>query len=169
MSCLLCMTSSCMILFGLYHVDDKKFLSKLKLIKFNLKTMLITSWCDHIYLMGRSWFGPLLWLSPVPPARECYGRAYAGPVGKHNLVFSFLFLWYLVLVWDRFAMMVAIGVFGRHGATQDLALRGRWSEWPGRVHDKGRVSSECFGPPEWECEARCSVVWVKCATSAECN
>ena len=42
------------------------------------------------------------------------------------------------------------------------------SEWPGRVHDKGRVSSECFGPPEWECEARCYVVWVNCATSAEC-
>ena len=24
------------------------------------------------------------------------------------------------------------------------------------------------GPPEWECEAMGSVVWVKCATSAEC-
>ena len=79
-----------------------------------------------------------------------------------------LFLWYLVPVWDRFATTVAVGVFGRHGATQDLALRGRWSEWPGRVHDKGRVSSGYFGPPEWEYEARYSVVWVKCATSAEC-
>ena len=79
-----------------------------------------------------------------------------------------LFLWYLVPVWDRFATTVAVGVFGRHGATQDLALRGRWSEWPGRVHGKGRVSSEYFGPPEWEYEARYSIVWVKCATSAEC-
>ena len=60
-------------------------------------------------------------------------------------------------------MMVAVGVFGRHGATQDLALRGRWSEWPGRVHGKGRVSSEFFGPPEWEYVARYSVVWVKYA------
>ena len=25
-----------------------------------------------------------------------------------------------------------------------------------------------IGPPEWECEAMGSVVWVKCATSAEC-
>ena len=155
----------------------KSFSESQYLIKFNLNMMLITSWChwigfliqcDHIYLMGRSWFGPLSWLSPVPPAREGYGRAYPGPVGRHNLVCSFLFLWYLVPVWDRFATTVAVGVFGRHGATQDLALRGRWSEWPGRVHDKGRVSSEYFGPPEWECEARCSVVWVKCATSAEC-
>ena len=39
------MTSSFMILFGVYHVDDKKFLSKLNLIKFNLNMMLITSWC----------------------------------------------------------------------------------------------------------------------------
>ena len=65
-----------------------------------------------------------------------------------------LFLWYLVPVWDRFATTVAVGVFGRHGATQDLALRGSWSEWPGECHDKGRVPSERFGPPEWECEAR---------------
>ena len=61
-------------------------------------------------------------------------------------------------------MTVAVGVFGRHGATQDLALRGSWSEWPGECHDKGRVSSECRGPPEWEGEAVDSVVWVKCAT-----
>ena len=25
-----------------------------------------------------------------------------------------------------------------------------------------------IGPPEWECEAMGSVVWVQCATSAEC-
>ena len=24
------------------------------------------------------------------------------------------------------------------------------------------------GPPEWECEAMGSMVWVQCATSAEC-
>ena len=28
---------------------------------------------------------------------------------------------------------------------------------------------EYFGPPEWEYEARYSVVWVKCATPAECK
>ena len=94
---------------------------------------------------------------------------YPGPVSRHNLVSPLILLWYLVPVWDRFAMTVAVGVFGRHGATQDLALGGRWSEWPGRVHDKGRVSSGYFGPPEWECEAMGSVLWVQCATSAECN
>ena len=26
-----------------------------------------------------------------------------------------------------------------------------------------------IGPPEWECEAMSSAVWVQCATSAECN
>ena len=96
------------------------------------------------------------------------GTLYPDQAGGHNLVCSFLFLWYLVPVWDHFATTVAVGVFGRHGATQDLALRGRWSEWPGRVHGKGRVSSEYFRPPEWEYEARYFVVWVKCATSAEC-
>ena len=25
------------------------------------------------------------------------------------------------------------------------------------------------GPPEWECEAMGSGVWVQCATSADCN
>ena len=63
---------------------------------------------------------------------------------------------------------MAVGVFGRHGATQDIALRGSLLEWPGECHDMGRVSSECRGPPKWEGEVVDSVVWVKCATSAEC-
>ena len=32
----------------------------------------------------------------------------------------------------------------------------------------GRFRRNAVGPPEWECEAMDSVVWVKCATSAEC-
>ena len=32
----------------------------------------------------------------------------------------------------------------------------------------GRFCRNVVGPPEWECEAMGSVVWVKCATSAEC-
>ena len=47
------------------------------------------------------------------------GTRYPNQVGEHNLVCSFLFLWYLVPIWDRFAMTAAVGVFGRHGATQD--------------------------------------------------
>ena len=31
-----------------------------------------------------------------------------------------------------------------------------------------RFCRNVVGPPEWECEAMGSVVWVKCATFAEC-
>ena len=31
-----------------------------------------------------------------------------------------------------------------------------------------RFCRNTVGPPEWECEAMGSVVWVQCATSAEC-
>ena len=67
-----------------------------------------------------------------------------------------------------FATTVAVGVFGRHVATHDLAQSG--------ISQSGRESvmaMEVFcrnfvGPPEWEYEAMDSVVWVQCATSAEC-
>ena len=32
----------------------------------------------------------------------------------------------------------------------------------------GGFRRNAVGPPEWECEAMGSVVWVKCATSAVC-
>ena len=31
-----------------------------------------------------------------------------------------------------------------------------------------RFCRNTVGPPEWECEAMGSVVWVQCATSVEC-
>ena len=31
-----------------------------------------------------------------------------------------------------------------------------------------RFCRNAIGPPEWECKAMGSMVWVKCATSAEC-
>ena len=31
-----------------------------------------------------------------------------------------------------------------------------------------RFCRNAVGPPEWECEAMGSVVWVQCASSAEC-
>ena len=31
-----------------------------------------------------------------------------------------------------------------------------------------RFCRNAVGPPEWECEAMGSIVWVQCATSAEC-
>ena len=30
------------------------------------------------------------------------------------------------------------------------------------------VRQNVVGPPEWECEAKGSMVWVQCATSTEC-
>ena len=67
-----------------------------------------------------------------------------------------------------FATTVAVDAFGRHEAAHDLA---QWG-----VSRSGRESvmameGFCWndvGPPEWECEAMDFVVWVKCATSAEC-
>ena len=67
-----------------------------------------------------------------------------------------------------FATTVAVGAFGRHGATQDVA---QWGvSRSGRESDMamGGFRPNDVGPPEWECEAMDFVVWVKCATSAEC-
>ena len=36
-------------------------------------------------------------------------------------------------------------------------------------HGSGRFRWSNAGPPEWDHEARCSMVLVKCATSAECK
>ena len=63
----------------------------------------------------------------------------------------------------RFATTVAVGAFGRHGATQDLAQRG-----VGRSGRESVMTMKWFrwnvvGPPEWEREAMGSVVWVQCA------
>ena len=49
------------------------------------------------------------------------GVRYPGPVSRHNLVCPLMLLWYLVPIWDRFAMTVAVDAFGRHGASNDLA------------------------------------------------
>ena len=74
-------------------------------------------------------------------------------------------VWILVPVWDRlcFATTVAVGVFGRHGATHDLAQRGFGRSGWESVMAVGRFCRNVVGPPEWECEAMGSVVWVQCA------
>ena len=59
-------------------------------------------------------------------------------------------------------------VFGRHGATHDLAQWGVSRSGRESVMAVDRFCRNAVGPPEWECEAMGSVVWVKCATSAEC-
>ena len=92
------------------------------------------------------------------------GVRYPGPVSRHNLVFPLL-LWYLVPVWDHLclATTVAVGVFGRYGATHDLAQWGvSRSGWESVMAMEG-FCWNVVGPPEWECEAMGSVVWIQCA------
>ena len=65
--------------------------------------------------------------------------------------------------------MVVVEVSGgRHGATHDLAHRGVSRSGRESVMAVDQFCQNVVGPPEWECEAMCSVVWVQCATSAEC-
>ena len=68
----------------------------------------------------------------------------------------------------RFATTVAVSAFGRHGATQDLAQWGVGRSGQESVMAMGGFHRNAVGPPEWEYEAMGSVVWVQCATSAEC-
>ena len=63
---------------------------------------------------------------------------------------------------------MAVDAFGRHGATHDLAQRGVSRSGRESVMAVDRFCRNAVGPPEWECEAMGSVVWVQCATSAEC-
>ena len=88
------------------------------------------------------------------------GVRYPGPVSRHNLVCPLLRLWYRVPEWDRFGHDGGRCVFGRHGATQDQPVGDL-----GRSGRESAVAMEGFcrnavGPPEWECEAMGSVVWV---------
>ena len=57
---------------------------------------------------------------------------------------------------------MAVGAFGRHGATQDLAQRGVGRSGRETVMAVDRFYRNAAGPPEWECEAMGSVVWVQC-------
>ena len=47
-----------------------------------------------------------------------------------------------------------LGDFGRSGRESAVAMEG--------------FCRNAVGPPKWECEAMGSMVWVQCATSAEC-
>ena len=96
------------------------------------------------------------------------GVRYPVPVRRHNLVCLLMLLWYLVPIWDRFAMTVAVGVCGRHGATHELAQWGVSRSGRESVMAMEGFCWNVVGPPEWECEPMGSLVWVQCATSAEC-
>ena len=59
--------------------------------------------------------------------------------------------------------MVVVDAFGRHGATHDLAQKGVGRSGWESVMAVDRFCQNAIGPPEWECEAMGSVVWVQCA------
>ena len=59
--------------------------------------------------------------------------------------------------------------FGRHRATRELAQWGVSRSGRESVMAMEGFCRNAVGPPEWECEAMDSVVWVKCATFGECN
>ena len=67
-----------------------------------------------------------------------------------------------------FATTVAVDAFGRPGATHDLAQWGVSRSSRESVLAVDWFCRNAVGPPEWECEAMGSVVWVQCATSVEC-
>lgn len=67
-----------------------------------------------------------------------------------------------------FATTVAVGAFGRHDATHDLAQWGDSRSGRESVMAMGGFCRNAVGPPKCEDEAMDSVVWVKCATSVEC-
>ena len=98
------------------------------------------------------------------------GTRYPDQVGRHKPCVPVVDVRILVPIWDRLclATTVAVGAFGRHGATQDLARRGVGRSGRESVMAVDRFCRNAVGPPEWECEAMGSVVWVQCATSAEC-
>ena len=58
--------------------------------------------------------------------------------------------------------MVVVVSGGRHGATHDLAQWGVSRSGRESVMAVGRSFRNAVGPPEWECEAMGSIVWVQC-------
>ena len=86
---------------------------------------------------------------------------YLGWVGQHKPYVPKLFARFCS-IWDRlcFATTVAVGVFGRRGATHELAQRGVCRSGQESVMAVGRFCRNAVGPPEWGCEAMGSVVWV---------
>jgi len=86
---------------------------------------------------------------------------YLGRVGWHKPCVPKLFARFCPRLGTfDFPTMVVVDAFGRHGATHDLALRG--VGWGGQesVMAMGGFCRNVVGPPEWECEAMGSMVWV---------
>ena len=79
-------------------------------------------------------------LSPVPPTREGYGRAYPDQVGGHNLVCSFLRFLVPVPEWELTTTVVGVSLVDT-GPPRTNPV-GCGSEWSGECHDNRSVLSE---------------------------
>ena len=75
-----------------------------------------------------------------------------------------------VPVWDVYVLATTVVVVSLvdTGPPRTKPRRGVGRSGRESAMTKGGFFRNVFGPPKWECEARGSVVWVKCATSAEC-
>ena len=65
-------------------------------------------------------------------------------------------------------MTMAEDAFGRHGPPRTKPKRGVGRSGRESVMAIDRFCRNAVVPAEWECEAMGFVVWVQCATSAEC-
>ena len=76
-------------------------------------------------------------------------------------------LWYRLLEWDHFGHEVVVVSLVDTGPPRAIPLGlGQSGRESVMAMEGFRRNAVC--PPEWECEAMGSVVWVQCATSAEC-
>ena len=95
------------------------------------------------------------------------GGRYPDQVGEHNPCVPIVVVLCTVPVRDVLATTVVVVSLVDTGPP-------RTSQWgvsrSGResVMAVDRFCRNTVGTPEWECEAMGSVVWVQCATSAEC-
>ena len=96
------------------------------------------------------------------------GVRYPGPVSRHNLVCPFVFMVPCPRLGPFICHDGGCFAFGRLGHPGLNPKRGVGRSGRESVMAVDRFCQNIIGPPEWECDAMGSVVWVKCATSAEC-
>ena len=125
--------------------------------------------CNHICLVyGKGPNGSIVMpLAGASNLGKVMRGRYLGQVGRHKPCEPELFARF-VPVWDRFCQDGGRKTFGRHGPPRTEPKRGVGRSGRESVMAVGRFCRNAVGPPEWQCEAMDSVVWVKCATSAEC-
>ena len=91
------------------------------------------------------------------------GVRYPGPVSKHNLVCPFVVMVLCPRLGPflprRWPLMPLVGTGPPRTEPKGGVGRNGWES----VMAVDRFCRNAVGPPEWECEAMGSVVWVQCA------